>query len=198
MTPPDATSDPRRCTGHRKNGQKCQGWRTPGSDKCRRHLFNPKAKAKAAVRAEVLAWGLTDTILDPGEVLLRLVSQSAARAQRYAAELEELVAASPSLREALVGETWIGQDDGATYKAGEYIRGLAQLEAQERDRCANFATKAIAAGLAERQVRLAERQGALIAEVLRAVVNDPTLGLSDEQRRVAPNVIRTHLLGIAG
>jgi hypothetical protein len=28
-----------------------------------------------------------------------------------------------------------------------------QLEAQERDRCANFATKAVAAGLAERTVR---------------------------------------------
>jgi hypothetical protein len=34
--------------------------------------------------------------------------------------------------------------------------GLAQLEAQERDRCAGFAAKAVAAGLAERTVRIAE------------------------------------------
>ena len=33
---------------------------------------------------------------------------------------------------------------------GEAIRGLADLEAKERERCANFASKAVAAGLAER------------------------------------------------
>jgi hypothetical protein len=46
----------------------------------------------------------------------------------------------------------------AIYVTGEAIRGLADLEAKERERCANFATKAIAAGLAERTVRIAERQ----------------------------------------
>jgi hypothetical protein len=40
--------------------------------------------------------------------------------------------------------------------------GLADLEAKERDRCGNFATKAIAAGLAERTVPVAERQGQLM------------------------------------
>jgi hypothetical protein len=39
-----------------------------------------QVKAKAAVRAEVLNWGLGDSHVDPGEVLLRLVNQSAARA----------------------------------------------------------------------------------------------------------------------
>jgi hypothetical protein len=90
----------------------------------------------------------------PGEVFLQLVTQSAARAQRYASELEALVD-EEGLAAAMVGEIEIPTKHGG-YKAGEYIRGLAQLEAQERDRCANFATKAVAAGLAERQVRLAE------------------------------------------
>jgi hypothetical protein len=40
-----------------------------------------------------------------------------------------------------------------------------QLEAKERDRCANFASKAVAVGLAERTVRIAERQGQLIVEM---------------------------------
>lgn len=93
-----------------------------------------------------MKWGLQDATADPGEGLLRLVTQSAARAQRYADELEALVAESPSLREALVADVWVHTDHGESYKAGEYIRVLAKLEAEERDRCANFATKAIAAG----------------------------------------------------
>jgi hypothetical protein len=37
-------------------------------------------KAKAAIRAELLGCGLGDTTVDSGEVLLRLVTQSAALA----------------------------------------------------------------------------------------------------------------------
>lgn len=177
-----------RCTGRKNNGEPCRGWRVPGSDKCRRHLPNPIARANAAVRAEVMAWGLGSPDVDPGETLLKLVSQSATRAQRYATELEELVAESPSLRAALVAQAY-----GEFGPTGEYVRGLAQLEAAERDRCAAFCAKAIAAGLAERQVRLAERQGALIAEVLRAVLDDPELGLTETQRRAMPHVARRHL-----
>jgi len=48
-----------------------------------------------------------------------------------------------------------------------------------------------AAGLAERQVRLADRQGALIEQVLAAVFAD--IGLTDQQRRAAPEAIRRAL-----
>jgi hypothetical protein len=59
---------------------------------------------------------------------------------------------------ALVGNTYGATKDVGVYVTGEAIRGLADLEAKERERCANFAAKAIAAGLNERMVRLAERQ----------------------------------------
>jgi len=55
---------------------------------------------KAAVRAEVWSWGLGDTNVDPGEVLLRLVTQSAARAERYAMLLEEAYEAAERLKQA--------------------------------------------------------------------------------------------------
>ncbi|MGH9288075.1 MAG: hypothetical protein ACRD0V_07280 [Acidimicrobiales bacterium] len=191
------------------------------------------SRRKAAVRAEVEAWGLGDTTTDPGEVLLRLVSQSAARAQRYAELLARAYDAAERLRAAadantvmvhtaddgtrpeppdvqaaradldrvfttggvaaLVGRTYSAAHDGSLYATGEAIRGLAQLEAQERDRCAGMAAKAVAAGLAERQVRLAERHGEMIADVLRAVLADPDLGLTDQQRRAVPGVTRRHL-----
>jgi len=179
----------RTCTGTTKAGTPCKRPPIAGALVCRVHGgAAPQVKAKAAVRAEVMRWGLGDAHIDPGEVLLRLVSQSAVRAERYAAELDEHVAESNTLREALVAQAY-----GEFGPVGEYIRGLATLEAQERDRCANFAAKAIAAGLAERQVRLAERQGALIAEVLRSVMADEALGLSEEQRHAMPGVIRRHL-----
>jgi hypothetical protein len=139
----------------KQTGRQCKRKAIPGGTVCRWHGGAAgQVKAKAAIRAEVLPWGLGDSHVDPGEVLLRLVTQSAARAQRYASELEALVD-EEGLAAAMVGEIEIPTKHGG-YKAGEYIRGLAQLEAQERDRCANFATKAVAGGLAERQVRLAE------------------------------------------
>jgi hypothetical protein len=122
-----------------------------------------------------MSWGLSDVTVDPGETLLKLVTQSAARAQRYADELEKLVENSPSLREALVADVWIPTEAGESYKAGEYIRGLAKLEAEERDRCANFATKAIAAGLNERMVRVAEQQGTMLAAMVTAALVEAAL-----------------------
>lgn len=192
----------RRCSASKGNGDPCKRPAVKGASVCASHGARaPQVAAKAAVRAEVMAWGLGSADVDPGEILLRLVSQSAARAERYARELEQIVAdtraqypdAEDIITKALVGETWVVAEQGDAYKAGEYIRGMAQLEAQERDRCAGFAAKGIAAGLAERQVRLAEREGALIADVLRAVLADPELGLSDEQRRAVPDVARRHL-----
>jgi hypothetical protein len=62
---------------------------------------------------------------------------------------------------------------------GEAMRGLADLEAKERERCANFASKAVAAGLAERTVRVAERQGQLMVEMVQAALRE--VDLSPEQ-----------------
>jgi hypothetical protein len=80
---------------------------------------------------------------------------------------------------ALVGNTYGAAKDVGVYVTGEAIRGLADLEARERERCANFATKAIAAGLAERTVRIAERQGQLMVEMVQAALRE--VDLSPEQ-----------------
>lgn len=182
-----------KCTAHTTAGNACKLDAIRGGFVCHKHGGGaPHVKANAAIRLDLRSWGLDAPTVDPGETLLKLVSQSAARAQRYAAELEEMVADQPSLREALIREA-----HSEFGPVGEYARGIVLLEAQERERCANWATKAIAAGLAERSVRLAERQGALMADFLRAVLDDPELGLTEEQRRAVPDVARRHL-AIAG
>lgn len=178
-----------RCAATSKGtGQRCQLWAKPGAVVCFKHGAGaPQVAAKAAVRAEIARWGLHDTTVDPGELLLRLVAQSAERVRRYSVELEELVE-EQSLHRALVGTA-----QGEFGPQGEYIRGLAQLESNERDRCANFCRLAIAAGLAERSVKLAERAGAIMEEILRAVLADPELGLTPAQRGSVPALIRQHL-----
>jgi hypothetical protein len=153
-------------------------------------------KAKAAIRAEVFSWGLGSPDVDPAEVLLQLISQSAARAARYAAELEAMESRS-GLHGALIGRKFALNHDGRSVPVEEAIRGLAKLESEERDRLARFSALAINAGLAARQVALAERTGGMIADVLRAVLADHSLALTTEQRAAAPMAIRRHL-GLAG
>jgi hypothetical protein len=53
------------------------------------------------------------------------------------------------------------------------------LKPKKREQCANFAGKAVAAGLAERSVRIAERQGQLMVEMVRAALRE--IDLSPEQ-----------------
>src|SRR6185503_3806183 len=92
IEPDQATQQPhpRKCTGRRKDGvTPCTRWAIQGSDKCPQHLPNPIARRKAMVRAELAHWGLGDSHIDPGDVLLRLVSQSANRAEFYAGLLQE-------------------------------------------------------------------------------------------------------------
>lgn len=62
---------------------------------------------------------------------------------------------------------------------------------------ARVASECLRCGIAERQVRLAEQQGALIADLLRKVFDDPELGLSGEQREVLRRVAGRHLRAVA-
>jgi hypothetical protein len=170
-----------RCKATSKQtGKQCKNWAIKGGEVCRKHGGGaPAVKAKAAIRAEVMNWGLGDTTVDPGEVLLRLVTQSAARAEHYSRLLQEAFEAAERLKQAhdggaleidedneevaetarrdldrifntggvaaLVGNTYGAAKDVGVYVTGEAIRGLADLEAKERERCASFASKAVAA-----------------------------------------------------
>lgn len=218
---------PGRCGAKTRNGF-CTQWPMKGINRCRSHpgMALEKARAKGMVVTELQRWGFGDTTVDPGETLLKLVTQSAARVEFYAGLLQRAYAAAERLREAeaapdggdlavtarldlervlntggvavLIGHTYAGTQTSGVIATGEAIRGLARLEAEERDRCANFATKAVAAGLAERQVRLAERQGELMATVLAAVLADPEFGASEAQRAALPGLLSRHVAALGG
>lgn len=226
------------CTRRRSDGEPCQAQAISGTDSCRVHSGRPLAlhKAKGAVVVELSKWGITDKTLDPGTVLLQLMTQSFTRAKLYGQLLEEAYEAAERLQaatdeqrfeaydgfasvdsaadrdravqdlqrifatggvSALIGHTYSSAEGAGIFATGEAIRGLVTLEAQERDRAAGMAAKAIAAGLATRQVELAEQQAALVAGLIRAVFADPALGLTAEQAQRAPAIAATHLRALS-
>jgi hypothetical protein len=180
-------------------GGRCAAQVVDGTEACKNHGGIPLARqrAKGAVVVELRRWGLNGhaELADPGETLLRLVTQSAARCELYARLLAEAFEAAERLRQAgvapqsgllaeetarmdlerifntggvsaLIGHKYAGTQTSGVIATGEAIRGLAELEASERDRCANFAAKAVAAGLAERQLRMAEQLAGVVAKAL--------------------------------
>lgn len=228
--------------GRKKGGRLCAQHVIKGTKTCRMHPGPggvAALKAKGQVLVDAQKWGLGDTNTDPGDYLLRLVSQSAWRVDRYGRQLGEAYEAAEHLRSALRAEELLiqrpdqvdeGDDDqpphpalqaawhdlrrifttggtaaligfkydatkdGMVYATEEAIRGLAQLELQERKFGADIAAKAVAAGLAERMVRLAERQGALMAQFVVRVAE--RLGLTDVQQAALPGAIEAEVINM--
>lgn len=205
-----------RCTGHTRGGEPCNRWPRRGSAVCDSHGGRaPQTRAKAEVRATIMEWGLTSQrdLIDPGQALLKLVTQSAGRADFLAGLLEQAFDAAERLAEAervpdggdllsaesarldlervlntggvaaLIGNTYAADKQAGIFATGEAIRGLQTLENAERDRCAGFAATAIKAGLAERMVRLAEQQGAMLATILVGALEDLGVAVGEERVR---------------
>ncbi len=193
----------------RATGEQCQLPAIKGGAVCRVHGGSAKRiAAKAAVRAELMHWGLDDEAQreDAGEVLLRLMTQSSNRVKFYSELLEQQYAKAAEGQEntelptginALIGHEYALDHDGTKVPVKEAIRALVELEGIERDRCATMASKAVAAGLAELEVRLHIRQQEMLAEVLRAVISDPALELPEHKQALVPDLIRRRLELIA-
>ena len=86
----------------------------------------------------------------------------------------------------------VGRERSAEARAGISI--WVQLYQRERRHLVEVSRTAIAAGIAERQVRLAEDHGRLIAEVIRGVLED--LGVAD--RPEVPEIVQRRLFAIEG
>jgi hypothetical protein len=71
-----------------------------------------------------------------------------------------------------------------------------ELYQTERDHLVKTCVAAIKAGVAERKVQIAERQGQLIASMMFAFIHDIELGLNPDQIIAAPGLIRKHLMAL--
>lgn len=174
-----------------------------GVGRCSRHGGNTKNHKVAAeielARIECDKLGVAIDV-DPAAALLREVCETAGNVEFY----RGLVQALPTHPDPDVyhltndGGYWErGQTGvyGRTYHVSGTPTGeakphiLVQLYNDERKHLLAVTTAALKVGLAERQVKLAEQQGALIAQVLKGVLTD--LGVAD--RPDVPGIVRKHL-----
>jgi hypothetical protein len=188
-----------------KTGKRCTLPAIKGATVCRKHGGNLRhVRAAAAVRAELEHWGIDSPreSYNAGEILLKLMTQSADRVKFYSDLLQQQYALAaqgeddtslPAGVGALIGHEYALDHDGVRVPVKEAIRGLVELEGIERDRCATMASKAVAAGLAELKVRLDIRQQQMLADVLRSVVSHPALELPESKQALVPDLIRERL-----
>jgi hypothetical protein len=87
-----------------------------------------------------------------------------------------------------------GEDWGSTFEAKPSV--WLQLLGEWSDRLVKVCDTAIRAGIEERRVRIAEQQGALVADVIRKVLDD--LELTPEQAARAGEVVPRRLRLLAG
>lgn len=176
----------------RRSGEQCKRTRTPGSTVCYYHgSAAGQVRRKAAERLErdravaaVATFGLPVEV-DPHDALLGEVHRTAG----HVTWLGVLVAG-------LEADGLKQRSPGAAGVLWERPAVWVELYQQERAHLVRVAKAAVDAGVEERQVRVAEQAGAVLAEVLRAVLDDPQLGLTAEQRGVGGQVARRHLLAV--
>lgn len=203
----------------------CHGVAISGTDACRMHAGVPLEVAKAQGQARITAFsalGATPAV-EPGYAVLASLHMSWLRVHLYARLLEEQVQGehgepvgswngdldvdedgyargvarqqSPAGAAGLIGHTFAADKLAGVFASAEAVRSLVQLEAQERDRAVRYAKVAHDMGIAEREVRLAERQGEMLAQVIRNVLGD--LDLTDAQQQLVPDVVGRHLRAVA-
>jgi hypothetical protein len=173
------------CGANKRNGGVCQmaaGWGTPhpGIGACKLHGGAAPNHVKAAAKEELRRLLGQEKEINPFEAIMWCIRIRAGEVEWLTEKMADLE------KEAWVEETLVGKQ--------------FHLYARERQAAmgdlVRFSQIAISMGIAERYVRLAEVYGHTIAKLIEAVLSDPQLGLTAEQKAVAPQVIRRQLVAI--
>ena len=184
-----------QCSAKAKStGQRCGRSATNGATVCQVHgagSAGVKRKARQRVELanaehEVARLGARRDI-HPAEALLELVHWTAGEVDYWRHRVTQLD------DDALTwGTTRIktgGDDRGTTEEAKPHI-AYAMLE-RSSDRLAAYAAAALKAGVDERRIRVAEAQGALVADVIRGILTD--LHLTPDQQLLVGTVVPNRL-----
>lgn len=170
----------------RRPGDDCHASAVKGTAACRIHggqkldVLRAKGEALSAWRAVPGRQEVT-----PAEAVMAMLQMSWARLHVYADLLRQQVENASGTPAGLV----------VVSESGEAVRGLAKLEAEERDRCVRYAKAAHDMGIADREIKLAEAQGALLAGAIAQILD--RLELTAGQRALVPKVVPGVLMSIA-
>jgi hypothetical protein len=191
--------DEKRCTAKTKeSGERCRKGHGPGGKVCEVHggrtpnarSGTEKRVADQKVRALVATYGLPVEIT-PEKAILDEIHRTAGHVAWLEERIRELDA--DQLIWGVTKEKDGGEDRGTTFEAVPHA--FLKLYQQERSHLAKVCSDAIRAGLEARQVKLAEEQGAMVAQAVRAILND--LKLTAEQRALVSTIVPQHLRELA-
>lgn len=157
----------------KRSGVRCHGNAIRGMATCRMHAGRSSAMSKAIGEANLAAWSSSARpadapALDPGTVVLDQLRVAVMRADLYGEMLRWQLEVEEEA--GLVGLTYAAGREGVRVETGERARGLAALEASERDRVVRFAKTAHDMGIAERHVELEQERASLVTAAFRAAL----------------------------
>lgn len=132
------------------------------------------------------------TDIHPADALLELVHYQAGIVDYWRGRIEDVE--DEDLEWGVTREKTGGDDAGTTSEAAPHIAYRLLTEAQ--DKLAAYAAAALKAGIDERRVKLAESQGALVAQAIRGILDQ--LHLTPEQLELVPTVVPAQLRLITG
>lgn len=196
-----------RCSARStRSGEQCRAFAVHGATVCVAHGGKAPQVRRAAARRRLrdgalaegrrLLEGLGGRLdITPEEALLGQVHEAAANVAVLRAEISGLGIAVAHEGAIAIPEQRIEWDKGGTHVPAR-VHVLVDLYNTERDRLARFAKLAIDAGVAERQVRIAERQaeqlGAAFGRAVEAVE-----AISPEGRLALRQALAAELRGLA-
>jgi hypothetical protein len=170
------------CGAKTRSGGKCKkqkGWGTEhlGTGKCKLHGGNTSSgQAAAAKEAAVIMGQALD--IEPHDALLTCVRIAAG--------------------EVAYCTTMIGDLEKPTESTmfGEQLNIWIQVRQKAMLSLAKFSKMALDAGVAERQVKVAERYGEMLATLISGILGD--LELTKGQQKKAPAIVTRHLQALEG
>ena len=194
-----------RCSAKRRNGEGCGAWAVKGATVCRMHGgSSPQARAAAARRvqeekAAKAAQRLAQPIeTDPSQALLDLVSSAAGEVAYWRARVDEIQDRDEKRLTSGLTKITEGKDRGGvtTLRTVETVAAIEyRMWTAAQDRLAQYATAALRAGVEERRVRIAEDQGALVAQVIRRILD--RLDLSEWQAEMVGSIVPEELRALS-
>jgi hypothetical protein len=170
------------CAAKTRGGGKCKkqkGWGTDhlGSGRCKLHGGKTESGTKAAAKEAALIMGEALDI-EPHEALITCVRIAAGEVAYCSVQIAGLEKATES--------TMFGEQLNIWIKTRQVA--MATL--------AKYSKMALDAGVAERQVQLAERYGEMLATLISGILGD--LELTKKQQKVAPVIVTKHLQLLEG
>jgi hypothetical protein len=170
-----------KCGAKRKDGRICLqhagfGTTHKGIGRCKFHGGNMTPAIKHAAKQQAIFMGAPKDI-NPVDALMYCIRVTAGEVEWLSEQLAQMQ----------------NEDDWTEYTmAGKQMHVFQRARAEALIRLARFSKDAIALGIAERAVRIAEQYGFSIARLLKNVLEE--LKLSPEQKVAAPEIIRRNLI----